>query len=85
MNFQFTEEQLMIQQAARDFAQNELLPGVIERDEHQKFPAEQIKKMGELGFMGIMVEYSKMECSGLICNPRLLRLQFDNKLNSMPI
>ena len=56
MNFQFTEEQLMIQQAARDFAQNELLPGVIERDEHQKFPAEQIKKMGELGFMGIMVD-----------------------------
>ena len=46
----------MIQQAARDFAQNELLPGVIERDEHQKFPAEQIKKMGELGFMGIMVD-----------------------------
>ena len=56
MNFQFSEEQLMIQQAARDFAQNELLPGVIERDEHQKFPAEQIKKMGELGFMGIMVD-----------------------------
>lgn len=56
MNFQFTEEQLMIQQAARDFAQNELLPGVIERDEHQKFPTDQIKKMGELGFMGIMVD-----------------------------
>jgi alkylation response protein AidB-like acyl-CoA dehydrogenase len=56
MNFEFSEEQLMIQQAARDFAQNELLPGVIERDEHQKFPAEQIKKLGELGFMGIMVD-----------------------------
>jgi alkylation response protein AidB-like acyl-CoA dehydrogenase len=56
MNFQFSEEQLMIQQAARDFAQNELLPGVIERDEHQKFPTEQIKKMGDLGFMGIMVD-----------------------------
>lgn len=56
MNFQLTEEQLMIQQAARDFAQNELLPGVIERDEHQKFPAEQIKKMGELGLMGLMVD-----------------------------
>lgn len=55
MNFQLTEEHLMIQQAARDFAQKELLPGVIERDEHQKFPAEQIKKMGELGFMGMMV------------------------------
>lgn len=55
MNFQLTEEQLAVQQAARDFAQNELLPGVIERDTHQKFPAEQIKKMGELGFMGMMV------------------------------
>lgn len=56
MNFQLSEEHLMIQQAARDFAQNELLPGVIERDELQKFPAEQIKKMGELGFMGLMVD-----------------------------
>jgi alkylation response protein AidB-like acyl-CoA dehydrogenase len=56
MNFQLTEEQLMIQQAARDFAQSELLPGVIERDEHQKFPAEQMKKMGELGFLGLMVD-----------------------------
>ncbi|MFI5159256.1 MAG: acyl-CoA dehydrogenase [Sphingobacteriales bacterium] len=54
MNFEFTEEQLMVRQAARDFAQNELKPGVIERDEHQKFPAEQIKKLGELGFMGLM-------------------------------
>ena len=56
MNFQLTEEQLSVQQAARDFAQTELLPGVIERDTHQKFPAEQIKKMGELGFMGMMVD-----------------------------
>ncbi|MCK6617229.1 MAG: acyl-CoA dehydrogenase [Cyclobacteriaceae bacterium] len=56
MNFQLTEEHLAVQQAARDFAQTELLPGVIERDTHQKFPAEQIKKMGELGFMGMMVD-----------------------------
>ncbi len=56
MNFQLTEEQLAVQQAARDFAQAELLPGVIERDTHQKFPKEQIKKMGELGFMGMMVD-----------------------------
>lgn len=56
MNFELTEEHLMIQQAARDFAQTELLPGVIERDEQQIFPAEQIKKMGELGFMGMMVD-----------------------------
>ncbi len=56
MDFQLSEEQLAVQQAARDFARNELLPGVIERDTHQKFPAEQIKKMGELGFMGMMVD-----------------------------
>ncbi len=56
MDFQLSEEHLMIQQAARDFAKNELLPGVIERDEKQEFPAEQIKKMGELGFMGMMVD-----------------------------
>ncbi|MEZ4969689.1 MAG: acyl-CoA dehydrogenase [Flavobacteriaceae bacterium] len=55
MDFTLSEEQLMIQQAAKDFAQNELLPGVIERDDAQKFPAEQVKKMGELGFMGMMV------------------------------
>jgi alkylation response protein AidB-like acyl-CoA dehydrogenase len=54
MNFQFTEEQLMIKQAAHDFAETELKPGVIERDEHQKFPAEQVKKLGELGFLGMM-------------------------------
>src|ERR1700749_3126161 len=55
MHFELTEEQQMIRQAARDFAQTELKPGVIERDEHQKFPAEQIKKLGELGFLGMMV------------------------------
>lgn len=56
MNFQLTEEQLAVQAAAREFAQSELLPGVIERDTLQKFPAEQIKKMGALGFMGMMVD-----------------------------
>ncbi|MBW4888645.1 acyl-CoA dehydrogenase [Mucilaginibacter sp. HMF5004] len=56
MYFNLSEEQLMIRQAARDFAQTELKPGVIERDEHQKFPAEQIKKLGELGFLGMMVD-----------------------------
>ena len=54
----------MIQQAARDFAQQELKPGVIERDEHQKFPAEQVKKLGELGFLGMMVS-DKYNGSGL--------------------
>ncbi|WP_420582393.1 acyl-CoA dehydrogenase [Reichenbachiella sp.] len=56
MNFALTEEQLAVRDAAREFAQTELLPGVIERDEKQQFPAEQIKKMGELGFMGMMVD-----------------------------
>jgi alkylation response protein AidB-like acyl-CoA dehydrogenase len=56
MNFEFTEEQLMIRQAARDFAHTECLPGVIERDEQQKFPKEQIIKLAELGFMGMMVD-----------------------------
>ena len=55
MDFQLTEEQLAVQGAARDFAQSELWAGVIERDEYQKFPAEQVKRMGELGFMGMMV------------------------------
>ena len=64
MHFQLSEEQLMIQQAARDFAQHELKPGVIERDEHQKFPAEQVKKLGELGFLGMMVA-EKFGGSGL--------------------
>ncbi|WP_348707113.1 acyl-CoA dehydrogenase [Tenacibaculum sp. 190524A02b] len=56
MDFNLTEEHLMIRDAARDFAQNELLPGVIERDEKQEFPNELVRKMGELGFMGIMVD-----------------------------
>lgn len=56
MDFNLTEEQIMIRDAARDFAQTELLSGVIDRDEKQQFPAEQIKKMGELGFLGMMVD-----------------------------
>jgi len=55
MNFELTEEHIMIRDAARDFAQTELLSGVIERDENQSFPAEQVKKLGELGFLGMMV------------------------------
>ena len=56
MDFSLTEEHLMIRDAARDFAQTELLPGVIERDNTQTFPDELVRKMGELGFMGIMVD-----------------------------
>jgi len=55
MNFELTEEHLMIRQAARDFAQNDCKPGVIERDTHMTFPKEQVKKMAELGFLGMMV------------------------------
>lgn len=64
MEFILSEEQLMIQQAARDFAINECLPGVIERDENQKFPKEQIEKLADLGFMGMMVD-TKYGGSGL--------------------
>lgn len=56
MDFSLTEEHLLIRDAARDFARTELLPGVIERDEKQQFPDELVKKMGELGFLGIMVD-----------------------------
>ncbi|MEN9684350.1 MAG: hypothetical protein RLZZ28_136 [Bacteroidota bacterium] len=56
MQFTLTEEHLMIQKAARDFARNECLPGVIERDEKQQFPREQVMKLAELGFMGMMVD-----------------------------
>lgn len=55
MKFEFTEEQLMIQQTARDFAENEIKPSAIERDKNAEFPAEIVKKLGELGFMGMMV------------------------------
>jgi len=54
MDFKLSEEQLMIRDAARDFAKAELLPGVIERDNKQEFPKEQVKKMGALGFLGMM-------------------------------
>ena len=56
MDFSLTEEHLLIRDAAREFAQSELLPGVIERDNKQEFPQELVRKMGELGFMGIMVD-----------------------------
>ena len=56
MNFSLTEEHVMIRDAARDFAQTELLPGVIERDNKQEFPDALVKKMGDLGFLGIMVD-----------------------------
>lgn len=56
MNFELSEEQIAVKEAASDFAQNVLKPGVIERDNLQKFPAEEMKLLGELGFMGMMVD-----------------------------
>lgn len=55
LNFNLSEEHLAVQEAARDFAQNELLPGIVERDNEARFPTAQVKRMGELGFMGMMV------------------------------
>jgi len=81
MNLQLSEEHLMIQKAARDFAQNELKPGVIERDEHQKFPAEQIKMLGELGFMGMMVD-PKYGGSGMDTISYLLAIEEISKVDA---
>jgi len=81
MDFNLTEEQLMVQQAARDFAQSELLPGVIERDEKQIFPAEHIKKMGELGFMGMMVD-PKYGGSGLDTISYVLAMEEISKVDA---
>jgi alkylation response protein AidB-like acyl-CoA dehydrogenase len=81
MDFNLTEEQLMVQQAARDFAQNELLSGVIERDENQTFPTEQVKKMGELGFMGMMVD-SKYGGSGLDTISYVLAMEEISKVDA---
>jgi len=81
MFFEFTEEQLMIQQAARDFANSELKPGVIERDEHQKFPHEQIKKLGELGFLGMMVD-PKYNGSGLDTISYVLAMEELSKIDA---
>src|SRR5690554_3218506 len=56
MNFQLTEEQLAVRDAAREFAQTVLKPGVIARDNEQRFPAEEVAQLGELGFMGMMID-----------------------------
>ena len=56
MNLNLTEEQIAVRDAARDFAQNVLKPGVIERDRDQRFPADEVRQLGELGFMGMMVD-----------------------------
>jgi alkylation response protein AidB-like acyl-CoA dehydrogenase len=81
MYFEFSEEQLMIRDAARDFANNELKPGVIERDENQKFPTEQIKKLGELGFLGMMVD-PKYNGSGLDTVSYVLAMEELSKIDA---
>ena len=81
MDFNLTEEQIMIRDAARDFAKSELLPGVIERDEKQEFPAEQIKKMGELGFLGMMVD-PKYGGSGLDTVSYVLAMEEISKIDA---
>ncbi len=81
MELQFTEEQLMIRQAARDFAINECLPGVIERDELQKFPHEQVMKLADLGFMGMMVD-PKYGGSGLDTGSYVLAMEEISKVDA---
>ncbi len=81
MDFNFTEEQLMIQSAARDFAQRELLEGVIERDDHGIFPAEQIKKLAELGFLGMMVD-PKYDGGGMDAVSYVLAMEEISKIDS---
>ncbi|MEQ9441198.1 MAG: acyl-CoA dehydrogenase family protein, partial [Cyclobacteriaceae bacterium] len=81
MNFELTEEHRAVQEAARDFAQTELLPGVIERDEKQQFPTEQIKKMGELGFMGMMVD-PKYNGGGMDAKSYVLAMEEISKVDA---
>ncbi len=81
MYFQLTEEQLMIQRAARDFVRTECLPGVIERDEKMQFPKEQILKLADLGFMGMMVD-PKYGGSGLDTISYVIAMEEISKIDS---
>ncbi len=81
MNFTLTEEHLAVQEAAREFAQKELLPGVIERDEEQRFPKEQIGQMGELGFMGMMVD-PKYSGGGMDTKSYVLAMEEISKIDA---
>ena len=81
MDFQLTEEHKMIRDAARDFAQTELLSGVIERDELQAFPEEQVKKLAELGFLGMMVD-SKYDGSGMDTISYVLAMEEISKIDA---
>jgi alkylation response protein AidB-like acyl-CoA dehydrogenase len=81
MNFELTEEQLMIQQAARDFAQRELILDVIERDEKAEFPAKHVKRLAELGFLGMLVD-SKYEGGGMDTISYVLAMEEISKADS---
>ncbi len=81
MNFELTEEQVAVQQAAREFAQKELLPGVIERDDKQQFPKDQVSMMGELGFMGMMVD-PKYNGGGMDTVSYVLAMEEISKIDS---
>ncbi|SKB71654.1 acyl-CoA dehydrogenase family protein [Maribacter arcticus] len=81
MDFSLNEEQKLIQQAARDFAQTELLPEVIERDDAQRFPKEQVEKLGELGFLGMMVD-PKYGGSGLDTLSYVLAMEELSKIDA---
>lgn len=81
MNFEFTEEQLMIQQAARDFAQRELIKDVIERDTHATFPGDHVKKLSELGFLGMMTDV-KYDGGGMDTISYVLAMEEISKIDS---
>jgi alkylation response protein AidB-like acyl-CoA dehydrogenase len=81
MNLELTEEHLAVRDAARDFAQNVLLPGVIDRDEKQQFPAEEIKQLGELGFLGMMVD-PKYGGGGMDCLSYVLAMEEISKVDA---
>ena len=81
MNFELTEEQIAVRDAARDFAQNVLKSGVIERDREQKFPAEEVKQLGELGFLGIMVD-TKYGGSGMDAISYVLAMEEISKIDA---
>ena len=81
MNFELSEEHIAVKEAARDFAQNVLKQGVIERDNLQKFPAEEMKQLGELGFMGMMVD-TKYGGSGMDTMSYVLAIEEISKVDA---
>jgi len=81
MNFELTEEQVMIRDAARDFAQRELLPGVIERDDNAIYPTEQVKRLAELGFLGMLVD-TKYDGGGMDTVSYVLAMEEISKVDA---